>query len=120
MSYCPSCHTEYGSWVESCAICKTGLVDSLPHASSENESEATELVELAAFPNVSEAEMIREIMEKNGLRTVQRGEADPIGVVSGAEPVTLLIEEKDIQCARELYEAYFSGNDIADSLPDPE
>lgn len=112
MAFCPSCRTEYDSQVEKCETCKTKLVDSLPQSGS-GESEATELVELSVFPNVSEAEMIREILEENGIRTIQIGEADPIGVTSGASPVTLLVEEKDIQRARELYEAYFSGSDTA-------
>jgi len=30
MSYCPTCHPEYGAQTESCETCKTRLVDSLP------------------------------------------------------------------------------------------
>ena len=115
MPFCPTCHTEYGNQVESCEICKTHLVDFLPHALDHLDPEAIELVELATFSNVSEAEMIREILEKNGLQTVQRGEVDPIGVTSGANPVTLLVEKEDFPRSRELYEAYFSGDGVEDS-----
>ena len=69
----------------------------------------TELVELASFPNVSEAEMIQELLEGNGIRTVLRGDVDPIGVVSGANPSTLLVEQADLKSARDIYEDYFAG-----------
>lgn len=101
MAYCPICRTEYEAGAGYCESCRSSLVDTLP--------EGTELVELAVFPNVPSAEMIREILEKNQIQTIQRGEVDPIGVTSGAEPVTLLVEERHLQRARELYDAYFAG-----------
>ncbi len=114
MPFCPTCRTEYGDETESCPICKETLVDSLLPRAGDADTEGTDLVELAPFSNVSEAEMIREILEKNAIRTVQRGEVDPIGVASGAEPITLLVEERYLRRARELYEAYFAGNGLAD------
>jgi len=112
MSFCPACHREYGQQVEYCEICKARLLD-FP-------LEGTGLVELAVFPDVPEAEMIKEILEKNGIQIVQKGEVDPIGAVSGADPITLLVEEKDLPRARELYEAYFAGGDVEESEPGEE
>jgi len=110
MPFCPTCRTEYGNQTQSCEICNSSLVDSLPGDDAEDDNTSTELVELAEFSNVSEAEMIREILEENDIRTVQRGEADPIGVASGAQPTTLLVEERQLSRAREVYEAYFAGD----------
>ena len=119
MPFCPTCRTEYTGQVESCEICMIGLVDSLSHESEEGMGN-TELVELAIFPNVSEAEMIKEILEKSGVQTIQRGEVDPIGIASGAEAVALLVEKRDLLRAQEFYEAYFARKDPEESQSDPD
>ncbi len=115
MPFCPTCRTEYALPMESCDICKVKLVDSLPAEESQEDDTGTELVELAEFSNVSEAEMAREILEENSILTVQRGETDPIGIASGAEPVSLLVEVRQLARARELYEAYFSGDGVPEA-----
>ena len=113
MPFCPTCRAEYRTGVTRCAQCNSDLVDSLP-ASEEHESAPgrVQLVELASFPNASEAEMIRELLEGNDVRTVIRGDVDPIGATSGAEPATLLVDRKDLARARELYQAYFAGDAV--------
>jgi hypothetical protein len=115
MPYCPTCRTEYGSQSELCEICSSKLVDVLPPINIQTEDEGTELMELAEFSNVSEAEMIREILEKNGILTVLRGEIDPIGIASGAAAITLLVEQRCMAQARELYETYFAGSDTEET-----
>jgi hypothetical protein len=116
MPFCPSCRKEYGDPAETCPICQTKLVPSLPQ-DPETDPEETTLVELATFSDVPEAEMVREILEQNQIPTVQRGEVDPIGVASGAEPITLLVEKRDLERARELHNAYFAGNDFEEPEP---
>jgi hypothetical protein len=87
MPFCPSCRTEYRPELARCADCDVELVDSLPEEESgEINPDAVELVELASFPNPSEAKMIQELLESNGIGTVIRGDADSIGATSGAEP----------------------------------
>lgn len=112
MPFCPHCYTEYPTDTARCEACGSELVDSLPEGAdrAELDETATELVELAQFPNSSEAEMIRELLEGNGIRTVLRGDVDPIGVVSGATPSTLLVERIDLPRASQLYEDYFAGD----------
>jgi len=117
MPYCPTCRMEYGPVEKYCTVCKIDLVDFLPpdvHA----DAGALELVELARFSNVSEAEMIKELLETNAIGAALRGELDPIGVASGAEPTTLFVEEKDFLRAQELYQAYFAGDRIRETLTD--
>ncbi len=111
MPHCPRCRTEYGPGTSVCETCGAELDGSLPDESS---SEVTgengvELVELATFPNFSEAEMIQELLEANGIQSVLRGEADPIGLASGATPSTLLVKRADLPPARQIYEDYFAG-----------
>jgi hypothetical protein len=105
MSFCPRCRKEYGLEERVCKECGSDLVEAL-------EPGGLELVELATFPDVAEAEMIKELLEQNGIRTVLRGEVDPIGVVSGAEPTTLLVEERDLAHAQEIHEAFFAGDGV--------
>lgn len=120
MPYCPTCRTQYERQSEPCEICGSTLVEYLPPINVQTEDEGTELMELAEFSNVSEAEMIREILEKNDIMTVLRGEIDPIGTASGAEAITLLVDQGHMAQARELYEAYFAGSDVEETQPGEE
>ncbi len=111
MPFCPSCRIEYNAGILRCAECDENLVEVLPDEI--NDAEGSEPTVLANFPTVSEAEMIQELLEKNDVRTILRGEVDPIGVTSHAVPTTILVEERDLPRARELYEAFFAGEDAS-------
>jgi hypothetical protein len=110
MPYCPNCETEYRAGFERCSDCGAELVARLAEDDVEPpDLDAVELAELAKFPTSSEADMIRELLEQNGVRTVIRGDVDPIGATSWAAPTTLLVENRDLARARELYETYYAG-----------
>jgi hypothetical protein len=109
MPFCPSCRVEYRVGISQCSDCASELVETLPELPPE--PLGLELAVLASFPTVSEAEMIQELLEGNGIATVLRGEVDPIGVSSRAAETTILVEEKDLERARELYEAFFAGEE---------
>ncbi len=118
MPYCPNCETEFRDGILRCSDCGTELVQTLaaPQA-DEDGAEAVELVELASFPIPAEADMMRELLETNGIRTVVRGESDPIGAASMASPAALLVEQRDLERARELYDAFFAGEDAEAGTP---
>jgi hypothetical protein len=110
MPFCPKCHSEYRPGFTRCTDCDLELIGSLPEEKPEKFNQAdVELVELATFPNSSEAEMIQELLEDNGISTVLRGDVDPLGLASGAESIILLVEEADLVEAQKLYEDYFAG-----------
>jgi hypothetical protein len=110
MPFCPKCHSEYRLGFTRCTDCGLELIESLPEEKPEEFHQAeVELVELATFPNSSEAEMIQELLEDNDISTVLRGDVDPLGLASGAESITLLVEEADLVEAQKLYEDYFAG-----------
>ena len=110
MPFCPNCHVEYRSDFSRCSDCDVDLVPVLPaEVSSQPEAAPVELVALAAFPNASEAEMIQELLEDNGISTVLRGEVDPLGNAEGNAGITLLVNGADLAEAERLYEAYFAG-----------
>jgi hypothetical protein len=88
-------------------------VDALPdNRSARGDPEGVELAELAGFPTAAEADMIRELLESNEIRTVVRGETDPIGATCMAAPTTLLVDERDLERARELYDAFYAGRNV--------
>ena len=113
MPFCPICRTEYHEGVERCPDCSVALASSMPETPRDPTEDST-LVELAFFANASEAEMVQELLESNDIETVLRGESDPIGATSMAEPVTLLVEKHKFLSAKEIYDAYFAG-DAAES-----
>jgi hypothetical protein len=110
MPFCPSCQVEYRSGFTRCSDCDVDLVASLPgEIPPQADTAPVELVELAAFPNASEADMIQELLEDNGIGTVLRGEVDPLGIAEGNAGITLLVNRADLAEAERIYEGYFAG-----------
>jgi hypothetical protein len=64
---------------------------------------------LASYLTAAEAAMVKELLEENGIPTVLRGQIDPLGVVSGAARTELLVDERDLARALELYEAFYES-----------
>jgi hypothetical protein len=105
MPLCSNCRIEYPPETARCPVCETNLAEaSVPDEDSNQEG--TQLLELAHFRTMAEADLIRELLESNGVRTVVRGEADPIG---GIEPPTILVERRHFNHAREIYDLYYAG-----------
>jgi hypothetical protein len=115
MPFCPNCKVEYRSEITLCPDCQVNLVESLPQPTAD-EIEAANLYRLDAlavladFNNISEAEMIQELLAGNQIETTLRGQGDQYSVFIGSvKPVTLLVEKHNLESAREIYEAYFAG-----------
>src|SRR5262245_34540309 len=107
MPECPNCHEETSAeWTrcEHCGADLTAAFDTREPA----EEDSQNLVRLATFPSVVEADMIKELLETNGIQTLIRGETDPIAVTSGAAFTELLVLEKDLERAQGLYQAFFA------------
>jgi hypothetical protein len=115
MPFCPNCKVEYRSGITLCADCQVNLVESLPQPTPEEIEAANlyrldDLAVLAEFNNISEAEMIQELLAENQIETTLRGQGDQYSIFVGSvEPVTLLVEKHNLESAREIYEAYFAG-----------
>ena len=111
MLCCPKCQMQYTNQTNRCEVCNIPLVNSPPQQpESDGAGENLDLAELASFTNVAEAEMIQELLEQNDINTIVSGEMDPIGIASRAEATRLLVEKKDFMQAKEIYQAYFSGD----------
>jgi hypothetical protein len=120
MAVCPSCQSEYGPQMTVCPVCKTDITQVGLDESAASDSADLALTELARFSNVSEAEMIQELIESNGIATVLKGEIDPIGIASKAERTALMVEKKDWARAQEIYQAYFAGEAPEPDQPEQE
>jgi hypothetical protein len=62
---------------------------------------------LARFTTVVEAEMVRELLAREGIPVMLTGTSDPLGIVSGAQPILLLVAESERERAESLYRAFF-------------
>ena len=115
MPFCPSCQSEYRPGFTHCTDCDVALVESLPETKPEEGiNTAIELVELATFPDYPEAEMIRELLEENGIVTVLMSDAGA-GIAPAGFPCALLISREEVGRARALYDEYFAGNEAAET-----
>jgi hypothetical protein len=110
--FCPVCESEYEAGITRCPDDNVDLVERLSPESSRDDSEAR-FVPLHNIGSPAEAEMIDDILKKNGIRSaVQSGSMDALSpLLSTTAPgAVILVDERDFDRAKELYEAYF-GND---------
>ncbi len=118
--FCSECGMEYRAGVFHCRDCGCALagIEEGEVAANEEFHDLGELKLLATFGMESEAKMIRELLESNAIRTVMRGDTDPIGVASGATPVAILVGRADLREAQNLLGIYFTGDPAMESNGD--
>ncbi|MEW6733745.1 MAG: DUF2007 domain-containing protein [Acidobacteriota bacterium] len=110
MPFCPECLGEFKAGITRCEDCNRELVERLTPENTVHDMSATAMVVLRTFANTTEAEMVQEVLEQNGVRVLLQGE-----VASGtlfpttATAVNLLVDERDLDRARELVDAYFEA-----------
>jgi hypothetical protein len=123
MPVCPKCRAEYQSGFTICADCRIDLIESLPQPTPEEIEEDNlykldDLAVLADFSNSSEAEMMQELLTESQIESTLQGDSDPF-YTGSVRPVTLLVEKHNLESAREIYEAYFAGQEALEpeSMP---
>jgi len=67
MPFCPECEYEYVEGTTFCPDCQCNLVDKLPEQRQEDN---IELVTLHSLPGIVYAEMVKEALEKEGIKSV--------------------------------------------------
>jgi hypothetical protein len=111
--FCPVCESEYEEGITSCPDDGSELVERLtPENTGRDHSEAR-FVTLHNIGSPAEAEMVADILGQNGVRVaVQSGGADAFSpLLSAASPGALvLVDERDLDRARELYDSFFGGD----------
>lgn len=106
--FCPVCESEYQAGVTRCPDDNADLVEHLNPATSHDQSEAR-FVTLHNFGSPAESEMVNDILRQNGIRSVIRsGSSDAFSPLLAG--VAILVDERDLDRAQELYSAFF-GDD---------
>ena len=112
--YCPVCESEYNPGVTRCPDDDAELVERLTPETATDDSEAR-FVTLHTLSSPAEGEMVTDLLRQNDIRAVvQSGANDAFSpVFSAVSPgVAVLVDERDLDRARELYAAFF-GEDTS-------
>ena len=107
--FCPVCEAEYRAGITRCPDDNTELVEHLNPATARDRSEAR-FVPLHNVGSPAEAEMVNDILTQNGIRSViQSGGADALSpLLSATAPgAVILVDQRDLDRAQELYAAFF-------------
>ena len=110
--FCPVCKAEYEAGITRCADDGSELAAEL--AADPGESEAR-FVTLHTLSSPPEAEMVNDILRQNGIRSaIQAGANDAFSpVFSAVSPgVAVLVDERDLDRAKEIYASFF-GDDTS-------
>jgi hypothetical protein len=97
----------------SCPDDGSDLVEQLTPENTVHDHSEARFVPLHNIGSPAEAEMVADILQQNGVRAaVQSGGADAFSpLLSSASPGALvLVDERDFDRARELYESFFGGD----------
>ena len=111
--FCPVCESEYEAVVTSCPDDGSALVERLTPENTLHDHSEARFVPVHNIGSPAEAEMVADILQQNGVRVaVQSGGADAFSpLLSAASPGALvLVDERDFDRARELYDSFFGGD----------
>ena len=111
--FCPVCEAEYEAGITRCTDDGTELVERLTPENTLRDHSEARFVPLHNVGSPAEAEMVTDILTKNGIRAaVQSGGSDAFSpLLSAASPGALvLVDERDFDRAQEIYESFF-GDD---------
>src|SRR5437868_484923 len=113
--FCPTCNSEYNPGITRCPDDDTELIERLtPGTTAPDDSEARFVV-LHTLSSPAEGEMVSDILRQNGVRAVvQSGANDAFSpVFSAVSPgVAVLVDERDLDRAQEIYASFF-GDDTS-------
>jgi hypothetical protein len=114
MPFCPECKAEYEAGVPTCTDCDVSLVDVLPPEEPQEppDLEDGELVPMRNFANAGEANLVAGLLAENDIRAFVPGGDFTVAPSGFSNEIVLLVDERDLERAISLYEAYF-GDDVA-------
>ena len=109
--FCPICEAEYQPGITKCPEDEVDLVATLVNACDDSEAN---FVTLHTLSSPVEAEMVNDILRQNGVRSVVQSTNDAFSpVFSAVSPgAAVLVDERDLDRAKELYASFF-GQDTS-------
>src|SRR5512132_439049 len=113
--FCPVCESEYRSGVTKCPDDGPELVETLSAEAGATDDSEARFVTLHTLSSPAEAEMVNDILRQNNVRSVVQAGADDAfsPVFSAVSPgAAVLVDERDLDRARELYASFF-GDDTS-------
>ena len=113
--FCPICESEYNPGITHCPDDNAELVERLNTESGATDDSEASFVVLHTLSSPAEGEMVSDILRQNGVRAaVQGGASDAFSpVFSAVSPgVAVLVDERDLDRAREIYASFF-GDDTS-------
>lgn len=111
--FCPVCEAEYEPGVTRCPDDNATLVNKLTPETAVHDSSEAKFVLLHRLGSPAEAEMVNDILQKNGIRSaVKSGGADALSPLlsSTARGAVILVDERDFDRAQEIYGAFFGAD----------
>ena len=111
--FCPVCESEYEEGITRCPDDDAELVERLTPENTAHDSSEARFVPLHNIGSPAEAEMVHDILTQNGVRSaVQSGGMDAFSpLLSTTSPgAVVLVDERDLERARELYDSFFGGD----------
>lgn len=113
--FCPVCESEYEPGITKCADDGAALVERLSAETGATDDSEAKFVVLHTLSTPVEAEMVNDILRQNDIRSaVQSGGNDAFSpVFSAVSPgAAVLVDERDLDRAKELYASFF-GDDTS-------
>jgi hypothetical protein len=111
--FCPICEAEYEPGITRCPDDDSPLVDRLTPETTGHDSSEARFVTLHKLGSPAEAEMVNDILQQNGVRSViKSGGADAFSPLLSAtsEGAIIFVDERDADRAMEIYNAFFGGD----------
>jgi len=111
--FCPVCESEYGPGITHCVDDDTPLVERLTPENTFHDSSEARFVSLHKLGSPAEAEMVNDILRQNEVRSVVKsGGHDAFSPLlsATAEGAEIFVDERDLDRAVEVYEAFFGGD----------
>ncbi len=111
--FCPTCESEYEEGITRCPDDDSLLVERLTAENTLHDSSEARFVSLYKLGSPAEAEMVNDIFQRNGIRSViKSGGADAFSPLLSAtsEGAEIFVDERDMDRATEMYNAFFGSD----------